>query len=436
MNMDAGRIQGIRGMPDVDWREARQWEWLERQAAAVLAGYGYQEVRLPLLEMKDLFSRAVGTGTDIVAKEMYCFQDRQGDWLALRPEGTAVLVRAGLQHDWFRHEQRFWYRGAMFRHERPQKGRYRQFHQIGAEVIGPQGPDVDAELILLAARLLQELGVGHLVRLKLNSLGSPASRRAHRAALLAYLRTQQLPHEALERAERNPLRLFDSKDEKIRAVMAQAPCLQDYWDADSKEYFARLIDLLQACGVAYDLTPQLVRGLDYYNLTVFEWVTDQLGAQDTVLAGGRYDALCALLGGAPYPGAGFAMGLERLLALMQVAHVAQSPMQAAVFVASMGEQARAMALGLGETLRTMLAEEVVMVHTGEGSFKGQMRRAERYGAKVVLLLGEEEVARQEVTIKSLHHQGKQQRVPMRELSNVLPRWLADASNLDQVALPC
>ena len=432
--MSTERIQGIRGMPDVDWREARQWDWLERRAAAILENYGYQEVRLPLVEMSRLFSRAVGEGTDIVSKEMYCFQDRQGDWLALRPEGTAVLMRAGLQHDWFRHEQRFWYRGAMFRHERPQKGRYRQFHQIGAEVIGPQGPDVDAELILLASRLLRSLGIDHLVRLKLNSLGNPDARRAHREALLAYLRTQRLPQELQERAERNPLRLFDSKDAEVQAIMAQAPRLQDYWDADSQVYFDRLLALLQDCGVKYELAPTLVRGLDYYNLTVFEWVTDQLGAQDTVLAGGRYDGLCTLLGGAAHPGAGFAMGLERLLALLQVAQVEQPSFQVTVFVASMGEAARRCALHLGEALRDELDNEVVMVHTGEGSFKGQLRRAERHGARVVLLLGDEEVSRGEVSIKSLCIHGKQDRVPMSELWSILPRWLAQAP--DPVELSC
>lgn len=434
--MGVERIQGVRGMPDVDWREARQWTWLEHQAAAVLAGYGYQEVRLPLVEMKALFSRAVGEGTDIVAKEMYCFEDRQGDWLALRPEGTAVLVRAGLQHDWFRHEQRFWYRGAMFRHERPQKGRYRQFHQIGAEVIGPQGPDVDAELILLASRLLQALGVGDLVRLKINSLGSPESRRAHREALLAYLGNQHLPEEVRERAQRNPLRLFDSKEAYIKSIMAQAPLLQEFWDAESRVYFQRLLDILQECGVDYELSPTLVRGLDYYNLTVFEWVTDQLGAQDTVLAGGRYDGLCALLGGMAYPGAGFAMGLERLLALLQIARREQPPFQATVFIASVGEVPRRIALRLGEMLRSEWSKEVVMVHTGEGSFKGQLRRAERCGARVVLLLGEEEAACAEVTVKSLRIPDKQQRIAMHDLMTVLPQWLEESPVHDHEAMPC
>jgi histidyl-tRNA synthetase len=412
----AETLQAIRGMNDILPRDSHVWQFVEDTTRSVLESYGYREIRMPVVERTELFKRSIGEVTDIVEKEMYTFTDRNGDSLTLRPEGTAGCVRACIQHGLVNNQaQRLWYTGPMFRHERPQKGRYRQFYQVGVEVFGLDGPDIDAELLMMTARLWRRLGLEQ-VELQLNSLGTAAARASFREALVAYLRQRHadLDEDSRRRLETNPLRVLDSKNPDVQALLAEAPVLSDYIDAGSREHFEGLCASLDAAGIAYRINPRLVRGLDYYGRTVFEWVTDQLGAQGTVCAGGRYDALVEYLGGSPVPAVGFALGLERLIALLeqQAGIPEQNPH---VYVVTMGEQAQRQGLLLSESLREALPTLRVLTHCGGGSFKSQFKKADRSGARFALVLGDDEVAKRQVGIKPLREQMEQQTVGFDEL---------------------
>ncbi len=418
------KIQAIRGMNDILPEQTPVWQYVEGTVRRILGSYGYQEIRMPVVEQTDLFKRSIGEVTDIVEKEMYTFEDRNGDSLTLRPEGTAGCVRAAEEHGLlFNQTRRLWYTGPMFRHERPQKGRYRQFHQIGVECFGMAGPDIDAELLMLTARLWKALGLAEHTRLELNSIGTSASRKAYREALVAYLSDyrDQLDKDSLRRLESNPLRILDSKDESTRKVLEGAPSLSDYLDEESREHFAQLRTLLDAAGIEYTVNPRLVRGLDYYCKTVFEWVTDSLGAQGTVCAGGRYDGLVEQLGGKPTVAVGFAMGLERLILLLETLDLVPASVNgnADIYVAAMGEGTVAPAFRLSETLREELPGRVVVTHCGGGSFKSQMKKADRSGAEYALILGENEVAGGTVALKPLRSGEEQQEVAQQELPAVL-----------------
>ena len=419
-------IRAIRGMNDILPEETRIWQSLERTVARVLAGYGYGEIRLPVVEQTELFQRSIGEVTDIVEKEMYTFEDRNGESLTLRPEGTAGCVRAVIQQGLLTVPQRLWYAGPMFRYERPQKGRQRQFHQVGVEAFGIATPDIDAELILLSARLWRELGIAEHVTLQLNSIGSAEARANYRDALVAWLaeRHEQLDADSQRRLESNPLRILDSKNPETQALLDGAPDLGDYLDDESRADFARLCDLLDAAGIEYQINTRLVRGLDYYNKTVFEWVTDQLGAQGTVCAGGRYDGLVEQLGGKPTPGIGFAMGLERLVLLTaSLGTAAEKSPLADVYVVAVGDNAHRFALAATEALRTSQPELRIVQHTGGGSFKSQIKKADKSGARLALIVGEDEVARGVVTIKPLRDQAEQQQRPLGELDSAVETLL-------------
>jgi histidyl-tRNA synthetase len=386
---------------------AARWQGLEDGARRVLTRYGYREIRFPILEKTELFARSIGDATDIVEKEMYTFDDRNGESLTLRPEGTAGCVRAGIENGLLHNQvQRLWYAGPMFRHERPQKGRLRQFHQIGVEAFGMHGPGVDAELMVMCQRLWRTLGVTGL-RLQINSLGSAAARSSYREQLVAYLRAHeaQLDEDSRRRLEKNPLRVLDSKNPQMQALIAGAPKLIDHLDQVAREHFDGLRAALDAAGVAYEVNPRLVRGLDYYTRTVFEWVSDQLGAQAAVCAGGRYDGLVEMLGGQATPAAGFAIGLERLVELLPAGFDARVRSAPQVYVAAPGAAAAAPALELAERLRD--ADLGVECDDSGGSLKSQMRRADRSGARLVLLFGEDERARGVVAVKDLRHEAAQ-----------------------------
>jgi histidyl-tRNA synthetase len=416
-------LQAIRGMNDILPQESQAWQFVEDSVRSVLESYGYREIRMPIVEKTELFKRSIGEVTDIVEKEMYTFVDRNGDSLTLRPEGTAGCVRACIQHGLLHNQvQRLWYTGPMFRHERPQKGRYRQFHQVGVEVFGLEGPDIDAELLMLTARLWQRLGLQQ-VTLQLNSLGTTAARAAFRDALVDYLRVHhtRLDEDSRRRLDSNPLRILDSKNPEVQALLADAPVLSDYIDAQSREHFERLCSLLDAAGIGYEINPCLVRGLDYYGRTVFEWVTDQLGAQGTVCAGGRYDALVEYLGGSATPAVGFALGLERIIALLEQQQAAIPDNDPHLYIVTVGEQAQRHGLLLSEQLREALPALRVMTHCGGGSFKSQFKKADRSGARFALVLGDDEVAKRQAGLKALREELEQQTVGFEEL----PRRLAE-----------
>jgi histidyl-tRNA synthetase len=416
--MGAG-IKAIRGMHDLLPDRTGLWQRLEDGARGVLESYGYEEIRTPLVELTELFKRSIGEVTDIVEKEMYSFSDRNGESLSLRPEGTASCVRAAIEHGLLDRPQRLWYRGPMFRHERPQKGRYRQFHQIGVEVFGLEGPDIDQEVVLLTRRLWQVMGLNGL-RLEINSLGDAEERARYRGVLVAYLQTNahRLDEDSLRRMQTNPLRVLDSKNPDMQAVIAGAPQLIDHLGDASRAHFERFCAGLDAAGVPYRFNPRLVRGLDYYNRTVFEWITDQLGAQGTVCAGGRYDGLVAQLGGRPTPAVGFALGLERLVGLLEAGQPAAAPRLDAYLVA-VGESARSAALSLAERLRDEAPDLRLLCHCGGGSFKSQFKKADRSGANWALVLGEGELERGVVGIKPLREQGEQREIPLTELGAFL-----------------
>jgi histidyl-tRNA synthetase len=417
------KIQSIRGMNDLLPEQSATWQYLERTVAEVLASYSYREIRFPILEQTELFKRAVGEVTDIVEKEMYSFDDRNGDSLSLRPEGTAGCVRActenGLLHN---QTQRLWYTGPMFRHERPQKGRLRQFHQIGVEAFGLTGPDIDAELLLITARLWKALKIGHAVTLQINSLGTSADRASYRAALVEYLsaRREQLDEDSQRRLDSNPMRILDSKNPDTQALLNQAPELADFIDQESRDHFAQLCAVLDAASITYEINPRLVRGLDYYSKTVFEWVTSNLGAQGTVCAGGRYDGLVEQLGGKPCPGVGFAMGVERLVLLLdELGAVPDSVGQTVdIYLLAVGDVEQ-QALVLAENLRSDCPNIRLECHCGGGSFKSQIKRADKSGAKIALILGEDEAAAGTVGVKYLREDRPQEAVAQSDLAGLL-----------------
>ncbi|MFW9605516.1 MAG: histidine--tRNA ligase, partial [Pseudomonas sp.] len=409
-------LQAIRGMNDILPEQTPLWRYLEDCVARLLDGYGYRQIRMPIVEFTELFKRSIGEVTDIVEKEMYTFDDRNGDSLTLRPEGTASCVRAVQEHGLIGggQPQKLWYIGPMFRHERPQKGRYRQFHQIGIELFNFEGPDVDAELIILTWRLWGLLGLREAVQLELNSLGSSDDRARYRDALVEYLsaRFEQLDEDSQRRLASNPLRILDSKNPDTQALLVDAPKLADYLSAEAQTHFDGLKARLEAAGVPYVLNPKLVRGLDYYGKTVFEWTTDKLGAQGTVCAGGRYDGLVEQLGGKPTPAVGFAMGVERLILLIETLDKVPAELARTVdvYVATFGAAAELAALGLSERLRDEVPGLRLVVNAGGGSFKSQLKKADKSGALFALILGENELAQQVVAVKPLRNDDAQQTV--------------------------
>ena len=414
----AKNIQAIRGMNDCSPTESPLWQWIEGQVRQILSSYGYSEVRMPIVESTPLFARAIGEVTDVVSKEMYTFWDND-EQLTLRPEGTAGCVRAAIEHGWiYNNEQRLWYMGPMFRHERPQKGRYRQFHQAGVEVFGIATPEIDAELIILTARLWKALGIDQHVSLQLNSIGSLEARANYRSALVAFLENHQdlMSEEEKERLVKNPLRILDTKNQALQDVLDGAPKLLDYLDDESREHFAQLCGLLDAVGIQYEINPKLVRGLDYYNKTVFEWVTSELGAQGTVCGGGRYDGLVEQLGGHATSGVGFAMGLERLVLLVQEVNKS-IPVKSAVdiYVVYQGEGTTLAAFQLAEKLRSELPHLSTMLHCSGGNFKKQFKRADKSGATLALVLGESEVQNNQVVVKHLLGEAEQQTIDVANL---------------------
>ncbi|WP_333795693.1 histidine--tRNA ligase [Rheinheimera sp.] len=416
-------IQAIRGMNDCLPQDTPVWQYLEQMIRSTVSSYGYDEIRFPIVEMTELFKRSIGEVTDIVEKEMYTFEDRNGDSLTLRPEGTACCVRAGNQHGLlYNQEQRLWYMGPMFRHERPQKGRYRQFHQFGLEAFGMQGPDIDAEVIILTARLWQQLGLAPYVKLELNSLGSNAARAAYRDKLVAYLEQHQelLDEDSQRRLHSNPLRVLDSKNPAMAEMLSKAPQLLDHLDEESASHLEGLKQRLTAAGISFEINPRLVRGLDYYNRTVFEWVTTNLGSQGTVCAGGRYDGLVEQLGGKATPAVGFAMGMERLVLLLQSLDLVPAVSNNAdLYLMPLGEAAELAAVSVAEQLRNALPGKRIVMHCGGGNLKKQLKRADKSGAAVGLLLGDDELASGQVTLKWLRADKPQQTVAITELATVL-----------------
>ncbi|WP_092843422.1 histidine--tRNA ligase [Modicisalibacter xianhensis] len=423
------KIQAIRGMNDLLPEQSPLWQYFEHQVEALMQRYGYREIRTPILEQTALFARSIGEVTDIVEKEMYTFEDRNGDSLTLRPEGTAACVRAAMEHGLLHNQtQRLWYQGPMFRHERPQKGRYRQFHQVGVETFGMEGPDIDAEVILLSARLWKQLGLYEHVTLELNSLGSLEARQAYRDTLVAYFEQHRdvLDEDSLRRLSSNPLRILDSKNADMAEMLAGAPQLLDHLDAESREHFEQLTSRLDAAGIAYRINPRLVRGLDYYSRTVFEWTTTALGSQGTVCAGGRYDGLVEQLGGKPIPAVGFAMGVERLILLLETLDLIPEDSQRGpdAYLLAMGERAEREALLLGETLRDALPTLSLQLHCGGGGFKSQIKKADRSGARVALILGEDEVDQGTVGVKFLREEREQETLARNDISKALADLLA------------
>ena len=419
-------LQAIRGMNDILPDQTPAWRYLERTFAGLLDSYGYSEIRLPILEFTELFARGIGEGTDVVDKEMYTFLDRNGESLTMRPEGTAGCVRAVLEHGLSGggQVQKLWYTGPMFRYEKPQKGRYRQFHQIGVEVFNLPGPDIDAELIILTWRLWQKLGMADAVTLQLNTLGSSEARARYRDDLVAYLqeRFEQLDEDSQRRMTTNPLRILDSKVESTQALLVGAPSLHDYLDEESIAHFEGLKARLDAVGLRYEINQKLVRGLDYYCRTAFEWVTDKLGAQGTVCGGGRYDGLVSQFGGKPTPGVGFAMGVERLVLLLETLGVVPAELNrpADLYVCAFGEPAELAALTLAEQLRSAIPGLRLLVNAGAGSFKSQFKKADKSGAQFAMILGDDELANRVVGFKPLRGEGEQQNIAW----DALPEHLA------------
>lgn len=422
-------IQAIRGMNDCSPTETLLWQWVETQIRQTFASYGYAEIRSPILEATALFERGVGEATDIVEKEMFTFV-RDEESLTMRPEGTAGCVRAAIQNGWiYNQEQRLWYIGPMFRYERPQKGRYRQFHQAGVEIFGIANPEADAELILLTARLWEKLGIRQHVKLQLNSIGGLEVRTQYRQALVAFLQNhldvlKQDP-DSERRLTTNPLRILDTKNQALQNVLNHAPKLHDFLDPESKAHFEKLCQILDQMGIEYEINQKLVRGLDYYNKTVFEWVTTALGAQGTVCGGGRYDGLVAQLGGHASEGVGFAMGLERLILLVQEVNPNVTlPRPVDIYIVYSGEGTTEAAFQLSETLRNALPQQRIMLHCSGGNFKKQFKRADKSGAKLALVLGESEVENQTVVVKDLFGEAEQITIAQSELINELQSRLA------------
>lgn len=418
----AKTISAIRGMNDCLPSQTPVWQFVEARIRELTSSYNYQEIRTPIVESTDLFKRSVGEATDIVEKEMYVFDDRNGDSLALRPEGTACAVRAGTQHGLlYNQQQRLWYMGPMFRHERPQKGRYRQFHQFGAEAFGFEGPDIDVEMILLGARLWQAFGISDKVELQINSLGNTQARSDYKALLVSYLQQhiEQLDEDSKRRLSTNPLRVLDSKDTNTQAIIANAPKLIDHLDIESKQHFKLLCERLDTLGIQYTVNPSLVRGLDYYNRTVFEWVTNLLGAQGTICAGGRYDGLVEQLGAKATPAVGFAMGIERLVLLVESTLLEPMLNEADVYVTAMGDNAAIEAMVLVEKIRDQFSYLKVQLHCGGGNFKKQLKKADASGAKIAIVIGEEESASKVFGVKWLRKEAPQTPVNEHDLMDIL-----------------
>jgi histidyl-tRNA synthetase len=413
--------KAIRGMNDILPDVSGTWRYLEQVVQEIVRSYGYDEIRLPILEYTELFRRSIGEVTDIVEKEMYTFEDRNGESLTMRPEATASVVRAGITNGLLHNQrQKLWTSGPMFRYEKPQKGRYRQFHQFNVEALGYAGPDVDAELILMSARMWRELGISRL-GLELNSLGTGDARQHYRESLVEYFSSvkNQLDQDSIRRLERNPLRILDSKNPEMQAIIDAAPVMLDYLDAESADHFEELRALLDAAGVDYTLNPRLVRGLDYYNRTVFEWVTDALGSQGAVCSGGRYDGLVAKLGGRPTPAVGWAMGIERFVALYEACGGEAPDSDADVYLVAVGEGTLERAFGVAETLRDTFSGIRVEVNLDGGSFKSQMKRANNSNAEFALILGEQEMAEERIGIKPLRTREEQYSVGLDELAKML-----------------
>ena len=408
-------------LPDV----SGTWRYLESVVREIVQSYGYQEIRLPILEHTELFRRSIGEVTDIVEKEMYTFDDRNGESLTLRPEATASVVRAGITNGMLHNQrQKLWTSGPMFRYEKPQKGRYRQFHQFDVEALGYEGPDIDAELIILCARMWEALGLSRLT-LEINSLGTPECRSNYRETLVDYFSSvkNQLDEDSIRRLDQNPLRILDSKNPEMQGIVAAAPVMLDYLDEESKEHFEALKGLLDAAGVAYTVNPRLVRGLDYYSRTVFEWVTDALGSQGAVCSGGRYDGLVEKLGGRPTPAIGWAMGMERLVALFEVCGGEVPPDDADVYIVAAGDDALRAAFGIAERLRDSVADVRIEMNLGGGSFKSQLKRADKSRAEYALILGEQEVAERRAGLKPLRSTDDQISVAFDELPAKLAELL-------------
>jgi len=413
-------IKSIRGMHDVLPDDSFRWQAFEAIIRQLMSSYGYKEIRMPLVESSDLFCRSIGEVTDIVEKEMYSFEDRNGDKLSLRPEGTASCVRAGIQHGLLHNQiQRLWYNGPMFRHERPQKGRYRQFHQFGVEAFGITTPDIDAELILIGARLWQQLGLKG-IRLEINTLGSNQNRTEYKQVLVDYLNQHRelLDEDSLRRLKTNPLRILDSKNPAMKELLDNAPALMDHLDDESRQQFDKLTASLDVTGIEYSINPRLVRGLDYYCKTVFEWVTDELGAQGTICAGGRYDGLVEQLGGKPTAAAGFALGMERILSLLE----AQQQQQAEtidIYLVLLGQACELKGLQLSEKIRQQFPQLKMITHCGGGSMKSQMKKADKSGADIALILAEDELKNEQVTVKYLREKKQQITVSFDELNDFI-----------------
>ena len=406
----AKNLQSVRGMRDILPEQSSSWQFIENIARELFNGYGYKELRTPIIESTELFKRSIGDATDIVEKEMYTFEDRNSDSLTLRPEGTAGCVRAGMQHGLFHNQQqRIWYIGPMFRHERPQKGRYRGFYQAGIETYGIEGPDIDAEVIAIAARLWKKLGFKN-VRLEINSLGSNEARQAYRDVLIKYFSEHEdlLDEDSKRRLHKNPLRILDTKNPKMKDLVSNAPDLLDYLDDESKEHFEGLKQRLDNMGIAYLVNSRLVRGIDYYNRTVFEWITDDLGAQGTICAGGRYDGLVKQLGGRATPACGFGIGIDRLQLLVEEQGLDQSNNNPHAYFVLSGKDAELAGLTIAEGLRDTHEQFRLLVNGGSGSFKSQLKRADNSGAEYAFILGENEVAEKTITIKPLRDKQKEQ----------------------------
>lgn len=397
-------VQAIRGMNDLLPEDTSVWQQVEKVLRQTMASYGYSEVRMPIVEKTSLFCRAIGEVTDVVEKEMYSFEDRSGDKLSLRPEGTAGCVRSCLEHNLvYNQEQRLWYMGPMFRHERPQKGRYRQFHQMGCEVFGLNGPDIDAEVIALTYSIWKKFGIEDSLELQLNSLGSADERKAYRDDLVKFLEAHydDLDEDCKRRTYTNPLRVLDTKDEKVIEILKDAPKLKDYFGDETRNHFDKLCSYLDKLGIKYVFNDRLVRGLDYYNLTVFEWVTTALGAQGTVCGGGRYDSLVEQLGGAPTKAVGFGLGMERLILLLQTLGKVSAKPDVDVYIVGSGEGSDMYMLTAAEFLRAELPAARIMTHCGGGNFKKQFKKADRVNARVAVIVGENEIANGTVTVRSM-----------------------------------
>jgi len=418
----AKSIQAIRGMNDILPEQTPYWQYVENCFRQLMQSYGYQEIRMPIVESTALFKRSIGEVTDIVEKEMYTFEDRNGDSLTLRPEGTASCVRAAMQHGLLHNQiQRLWYSGPMFRHERPQKGRYRQFHQFGVEAFGLAGPDIDAELILMSNRLWQKLGMSDDVSLELNSLGSAETRQQYRKILVEYFSAHEaeLDDDSKRRLQTNPLRILDSKNPAMQKLNVNAPKLIDHLDTESKQDFEVLCKILNDAGVSYKINPRLVRGLDYYSKTVFEWVTDKLGAQGTICAGGRFDGLVEQLGGKATPAIGLALGLERLIELLEIPKNIQRENNLNVYLVLMGEQALSKGLPLAEQWRNEISGLKLQVNCGGGSIKSQMKKADKSGAGLAFILGDDELEKNVITVKFLREKKEQEVIKLSQITDYL-----------------